>query len=290
MTEDRPDIPHVGLPSPKLADPESLDDLWRTIEDGLLEDALEFADQLATEFPDDGNVALARAAAFYEVGLARDTLAEAERAGELGTSDDLLQAWYIAAAQFYMWRFPAAREQLDEIVRSGQSDGDEFAEAWYLLAQVCEMQEDEIGARRGYDRAFALSPERFHRPTRLSDEGMDEAMAAARDQLPPQFQAALDELAVVVNDLPTHELASSEGRDDPLPPDLLGLYVGTDRLDQSVFDPVDQPGVIFLFRKNLERICAQPDILVEEIRTTLWHELAHYLGFEEEDMAGLDLD
>ena len=47
---------------------------------------------------------------------------------------------------------------------------------------------------------------------------------------------------------------------------------------------------MFLFQKNLESISPDRESLVEEIRITLWHELAHYLGFEEEAMPGLDLE
>lgn len=284
---DDPRLPNASGPDIRRAEPEQLDDLWLALEEGRLEDALQLSEFLAGEFPDDGNAALARAATFYEAGLPQETLREATRAGDLGTSDDFLQQWYVAAAQYYLWEFDQARSALDALLRQEQ----EFAEAWYLLAQVCEMQDDEVGARRGYDRAFALQPDRFHRPTRIDDDGMERAVGEARSALPQEFQTALGELAVAVEDVPTLEMAQEEsGIGDPLPPDLLGLYVGSDRLDQSVFNPVDQPGVIFLFKANLERVCPTHEALVEEIRTTLWHELAHFLGFEEEDMADLGLE
>ena len=86
-------------------------------------------------------------------------------------------------------------------------------------------------------------------------------------------------------------MAQAEGEnEEPVPPDVLGLYVGTDRLDHSVFNPLDHPGIIFLFQRNLERVCPDRPTLIQEIRITLWHELAHYLGFGEEDMADLGLE
>lgn len=269
------------------AEQEQLDEVWIALEDGQLEDAIDVAESLARDYPQDGDVALARAAAFYEAGLAGQTLEEIERAGELGTSDEVLRRWYGAAARFYLWNFDAAREELEALVREDQ----EFGEAWLLIAQVCEMQQDQVGARRGYDRAFALQPDRFHRPTRVDDETMEEVVAKAREALPEEFQRALDEVAVVWRDVPDAEMAVEESAtSDPLPPDLLGLFVGADRLDQSVFNPLEQSGVIFLFKKNLERVCSNVEMLAAEVRTTLWHELAHYLGFEEEDMADLGLE
>lgn len=283
MTDDRPNS-DIGRPQ---ADREELDHLWLALEEGRLSDALEYSSRLQAAYPEDGEVALARSAVAYESGQVRSTLDFAKLAGELGTEDPLLQRWYVAAAYHYLWQFDEARDLLDNLLREEA----EFAEAWYLLAQVCEMQGDQVGARRGYDRARAIQPERFHRPTAISEEQMHEAVGKAREDLRPEFQRALDEVALIVEPQPNWELAKSESPSgDPLPPDLLGLFVGANRLDSSVFDPIEQPGVIFLFQHNLERVCAHPEVLIEEIRTTLYHELAHYLGFEEEDMASLGLE
>ena len=42
-------------------------------------------------------------------------------------------------------------------------------------------------------------------------------------------------------------------------------------------------------QRNLERMSATRAELDEQIRITLYHELGHYLGFEEEDMDDLGL-
>ena len=285
MSDDRPDIDHIGPPPD---DPwEELDEIWDDIGEGLLEEAFELADDLKHRFPQHGDVALARGAVCYEVGLIADTLEEANRALSLECDDRRLAMWYRAAAHHYLWDFEAARIELENLTREDSS----FAEAWYLHAQVCEMQNDQVGARRGYERAAQLAPERFFRPARIDESAMESAVASARSELDPEFQLALDELAVIVEELPTREIASGHGENDEmLPPDLLGLYVGRSRLDSSVFHPVEEPGLIFLFQRNLERVCPTREALVDEIRTTLWHELAHHLGFEEEDMADLDLE
>jgi predicted Zn-dependent protease with MMP-like domain len=96
---------------------------------------------------------------------------------------------------------------------------------------------------------------------------------------------------VTVRPTPDVELARAENAEGtPIPPDVLGLFVGRSQLEKSVFDVGSQPGLVFLFQKNLERVCPDEETLVEEIHITLWHELAHYLGFEEEDMPELGLD
>ena len=44
---------------------------------------------------------------------------------------------------------------------------------------------------------------------------------------------------------------------------------------------------LLLFRKNVERVCSTPEEFVEELALTLLHEIGHYLGYEEEDLAAL---
>jgi predicted Zn-dependent protease with MMP-like domain len=284
----QPDIGSQGGVSPEpQADQQQLDVVWLSLEEGRIEDAIEAVEELCAAFPKDGNCRLASAAVHYECGLIQESLDDATLAGELGAEDTLLQRWYIAASLHYSWRFEEARQMLDEILR----DEDGFGEAWYLLAQVCEMQHDEIGARRGFERAVQSAPERFFRPTRFDEEQMDAALAHARNGLESEFQAALDELTIIVENVPNWELAEGETEhEEALPPDLLGLFVGNSRGEGSVLDPAPAPGIIYLFKKNLERSCGDGESLAEEVRTTLYHELAHYLGFEEEDMAELDLE
>jgi predicted Zn-dependent protease with MMP-like domain len=288
VADDSPQQPPSPLEGPGLrASQEELDELWGLIENGDLDDAIALGDELAETWPRDASIAIARAAAFYECGLLRESLEEARRAGELDTDEPQMASWYEAAAHHYLWDFGAARAKADELLR----DHPDFGEGWYLLAQICEMQEDEVGARRGYERALQLEPQRFFRPTRFSLEQMDEALSQAREGLDAEFLEALEKIAVVVEALPRREyMLQSPGDDDPLPPDVLGLFVGNSRLDLSVFDSTEEPGIIFLFQKNLERASASEEELVSEIHTTLYHELAHYLGFEEEDMAELDLE
>jgi predicted Zn-dependent protease with MMP-like domain len=270
-----------------LASAESLDAVWTAIEEGRIEEALDIAETLTREHPEDGEAHLAQAAATYEAGLPDAALEAARRAGQLGIEDHGLQAWYEAAGLVQLWKLDEARPLLERLLKEDAS----FADAWYLLGQVCETAGDQIGARRGYDRAFELEPDRFPRPSRIDEGELDRVIALAREDLPEPFQKALDEVPVVVRPLPTYDMAKSGAPDEPpLPPDLLGLFVGSSNLDRSVFNPVEQPGVIFLFQTNLERICPDRETLAEEVRITLWHELAHYLGFEEEDMHRMGLE
>ena len=48
--------------------------------------------------------------------------------------------------------------------------------------------------------------------------------------------------------------------------------------------------MVFVFQRNLERVCADREWLAEEIRVTVLHEIGHFLGLDENDLADRDLD
>ncbi len=86
------------------------------------------------------------------------------------------------------------------------------------------------------------------------------------------------------------DLASECVADDPeLDEDLLGLFEGCSLLDGLPETPQDLPR-IRLFLDNLWDH-AEGDVAAfrEELRITLLHELGHYLGLDEEQVAALGL-
>ncbi len=266
---------------------EELANIYAALEEGEVLDGLELALDLERTHPNDGDVALAHAVAAHQAGFSRDCLEAALRAGELGCDSPHLQRFYVASSRFRLWEMDEASAIITELVR----EVEDFADAWFLYAQIREFLGDEIGARRGYREASRLAAEIYPMPTRISEEVMQQVIERAVHDLPSEFHEALGQVPVTVRDLPDWEMVKPlAGDEDPFPPDLLGLFVGSSRLDQSVFNPVEEAGVIFLFQKNLERICPDQAVLEEEIRLTVWHELAHYLGFTEEDMEEMGLE
>jgi predicted Zn-dependent protease with MMP-like domain len=101
------------------------------------------------------------------------------------------------------------------------------------------------------------------------------------------FAAALDEVAIVIDDEPTAEQLAGEGMaaDDW----LYGLYEGVPRTEYGA-DWVAAPNRITLFRLPLEADFPDPDELAEEVRVTVIHELAHHLGIDDDRLAELGAD
>jgi predicted Zn-dependent protease with MMP-like domain len=105
--------------------------------------------------------------------------------------------------------------------------------------------------------------------------------------LPGPIRKKLDEVPVLVEDLPTREVLTAEV--PPLTPDLLGLFVGRHLLERSHLDVPGAPGAIYLFRRNLLRACLDRDELKREVRTTVRHEVGHLLGLDEDELEGWGL-
>jgi predicted Zn-dependent protease with MMP-like domain len=97
---------------------------------------------------------------------------------------------------------------------------------------------------------------------------------AAVDSLPPHLAAALENVAVVIED---------EHPDDP---DLYGLYEGVPLPERGDMAG-ELPDRITIFRLPLEEEFDDPRDLEREIRITVLHELGHYFGLDEDRLAEL---
>lgn len=125
-------------------------------------------------------------------------------------------------------------------------------------------------------------------PIEVSDEAFDAMVRDAIADLPDEFRAALEVVRVEVRDRPTAEQLASVGlSEDEL---LLGLYVGVPLPERSVQDAPRLPDVIALFKQDLEDACDDLQTLRREVRITLYHELGHYFGFDEDGLATLGYD
>lgn len=63
--------------------------------------------------------------------------------------------------------------------------------------------------------------------------------------------------------------------------ELLGLYSGTVRTKQSHSQLKYSPELIFVFRGPILR-CSRGDLRTE-VKRVVWHEVAHWLGYETEE-------
>jgi predicted Zn-dependent protease with MMP-like domain len=93
----------------------------------------------------------------------------------------------------------------------------------------------------------------------------------------------------VVDEPPPDVLENIANREKwPHGTELLGLYSGTLRTKRSFTEIKHAPDLIFVFRGPILR-CSRGDLRAE-VKRVVWHEVAHWLGYEtEEQVKGLGL-
>lgn len=92
--------------------------------------------------------------------------------------------------------------------------------------------------------------------------------------IPEHIRERVDNLAFVINDRPA----------DDMEPDLLGCYIGVPSTEwESTYDLL--PDQIFLFKGPIEEEAAATDgDVARVIRETVWHEVGHFLGIDDDRM------
>lgn len=108
----------------------------------------------------------------------------------------------------------------------------------------------------------------------------DALVKKALDRIPGRFRAALDNVEIVVEDWPDPDLMLEVLGDRDA--EVYGLFSGRPLPERSFGDWGDLPSIIYLYRKPLEEDFPDAGELAREVEVTLVHEIAHYMGFDEE--------
>jgi predicted Zn-dependent protease with MMP-like domain len=108
-------------------------------------------------------------------------------------------------------------------------------------------------------------------------------VASVLNRLPKQFRKGLQNIEIVVEERPTRDLLLSVGL-DPRHDTLYGLYQGIPLPDRSTLYPPILPDKITIFSEPLLRDFSNPEDLREQIRATVLHEIAHYFGFDDDEI------
>ena len=125
---------------------------------------------------------------------------------------------------------------------------------------------------RRRSHAFVLEPEQFESLVRQAIDG-----------LPIEYRRLLENVAIVVEDDPPQAVLDDFGLESP--DDLLGLYSGVSRDNDSFFNAGGQlPARISIYRGPIMRLCRSAEEVVQEVRDTVVHEIGHHFGLDDDEM------
>lgn len=118
----------------------------------------------------------------------------------------------------------------------------------------------------------------------MSDEEFERLVSESIDTIPERFLAKLDNVAIVIAQKPTKTQLHSNGI--PEHSTLLGLYEGVPLPARGEFyGGMVIPDKITIFRGPiLENTHGDPQAIRELVRSTVWHEIAHYFGYADEQI------
>jgi predicted Zn-dependent protease with MMP-like domain len=120
----------------------------------------------------------------------------------------------------------------------------------------------------------------------VSDQEFDDYVSKAIDDLPERYIKNLKNVAIVIEDAPTIEqrqrLHLHNGQL------LFGLYEGVPGAHRLGLNSGLLPDKISIFKLPIQYTSNDRDSLIEQVRYTVWHEVAHYFGLNHADIDKLD--
>lgn len=109
----------------------------------------------------------------------------------------------------------------------------------------------------------------------MAPERFEELVVAALDEIPDALVDRMDNVAVVIRD----------GRPDS---GILGLYEGIPLTDRdSGYGGMVTPDRIYIYRMPICAMCVDDGEVVEQVRITVIHEVAHHFGIDDQRLQEL---
>jgi len=116
----------------------------------------------------------------------------------------------------------------------------------------------------------------------MTADEFDKLVQGAYGRIPGEFRERLRNVAMLVEAEPSAAQLAEAG----VGPGgtLLGLYQGRPLTHRSVFESFTMPDRITIFQGPHERLAHGEAHLNQMVEATVWHEVAHYFGMDEDQV------
>lgn len=107
----------------------------------------------------------------------------------------------------------------------------------------------------------------MHQVVTLSTEEFDDLVAKALDDIPEELRSAMDNVAVLVDDVSP-------------PGPLFGLYQGVPLINRGRYS-ASMPDRITIFKETICHACRNTEEVERQVRKTVIHEVGHHFGISD---------
>lgn len=134
---------------------------------------------------------------------------------------------------------------------------------------VGEATVPAIGRRVRSPRPHRSAPVALSGVLDVGRERFEELVGLALDEIPDELWRRMDNVVVTVVDRPPE-------------PGLLGLYEGIPLTERDDGYHGVTPDKISIYRSSLLEMCADEHEIIEQVRITVIHEVAHHFGIDDD--------
>lgn len=117
---------------------------------------------------------------------------------------------------------------------------------------------------------------------KISHDAFEKIVQAGIEAIPEESLRKLENVAIVIEDEPTKEqkrqLHIHKGWT------LFGLYEGVSQLERGANYSMVLPDKITIFKNPIEAEARDEADLREIVKNTVWHEIAHHFGMDEDEV------
>ena len=123
---------------------------------------------------------------------------------------------------------------------------------------------------------------------RMELERFEELVRMGLDLIPDEIAKQMSNVDIEVQDMPSEQQLASAGV--PRGHTLLGLYVGIPLTRRTSGYNMAMPDRIIIFQRPLEARSRDDKDLVERVRDTVIHEVAHHFGISDERLDEIEAE
>lgn len=121
---------------------------------------------------------------------------------------------------------------------------------------------------------------------KLTEKEFEKLVEEAINTLPDKYKEKMENIVVVIEDLPSGELLREMKIKSPY--GLLGLYRGIPYTRRGIWYRNVMPDKIIIFKKPIEVRCKNKEDIKESVRKVVIHEIGHYFGLNEAELRRIE--